>query len=302
MKNDSNTDEMSELIKGAANYALENLTSFELLTKVLWCRVAQLFEDYVSENAVERISSANFTRITAKLNEKFLTNEYRSDIMAAFSVRNWSNITCGQRCLGVQLLFYIYQLFVAEIRKAVKLQETEHIALQVSNMGAEGRGKVRYIGGWALRKLLEKSRRYAIENKQSQSKEVVERVLKEMKKVLLLQNNVIIPSQILRETTKKPETLNVTESRQFREHGLLNISDGAYEFFMLLEQQRVDQINSVRLSQQGPDLIEDSIEDVTKNEVLQTKFLNLFCLDDNGDKVSLGILWYLYIYVNNSKV
>ena len=71
---------------------------------------------------------------------------------------------------------------------------------------------------------------------------------------------------------------------------------------MLLEQQRVDQINSVRLSQQGPDLIEDSIEDVTKNEVLQTKFLNLFCLDDNGDKVSLGILWYLYIYVNNSKV
>jgi hypothetical protein len=165
LKNDSNTDEMSELIKGAANYALENLTFFELLTKVLWCRVAQLFEDYVSENAV-----------------------------------------------------------------------------------------------------------------------------------------VIIPSQILRETTKKPETLNVTESRQFREHRLLNISDGAYEFFMLLEQQRVDQINSVRLSQQGPDLIEDSIEDVTKNEVLQTKFLNLFCLDDNGDKVSLGILWYLYIYVNNSKV
>ena len=118
LKNDSNTDEMSELIKGAANYALENLTSFELLTKVLWCRVTQLFEDYVSENAVERISSAKFTRITAKLNEMFLTNEYRSDIMAAFSVRNWSNITCGQRCLGVQLLFYIYQLFVAEIKKS----------------------------------------------------------------------------------------------------------------------------------------------------------------------------------------
>jgi hypothetical protein len=287
LKNDSSTDEVSEHVKAAANYGIENLPIFELLTKVLWRRVAHLFDDYISENAGEvQISSRNFTRITAKLNELFLTNEYRSDIMAAFSIRKWSDITCGQRCLGAQLLFHIYQLFVAEVRKLANMGEIEQITLQVSEMGADGRGKVRYIGGWAVRKLLEKSKRYIIENNQSETKEVIERVSREMTKVLLLQNNLIVPSQILQETTKQPETLHLTESRQFREHGLLNISDGAYEFFMILEQQRVNQINSARLSQQGPKLVEDSIDSVTKDQVLQDTFLNLFQLEHNGNKVS----------------
>ncbi len=287
LKNDSSTDEVSEHVKAAANYGIESLPIFELLTKVLWRRVAHLFGDYISENAGEvQISSRNFTRITAKLNELFLANEYRSDIMAAFSIRKWSDITCGQRCLGAQLLFRMYQLFVAEVRKLANMGEIEQITLQVSEMGADGRGKVRYIGGWAVRKLLEKSKRYIIENNRSETKEVIERVSREMKKVLLLQNNLIVPSQILQETTKQPETLHLTESRQFREHGLLNISDGAYEFFMILEQQRVNQINSARLSQQGPKLVEDSIDSVTNDQVLQDTFLNLFQLEHNGNKVS----------------
>lgn len=215
-----------------------------------------------------------------------MTNEYRSDITTAFHIQKWSDITCGQRCLGVQLLFHIYQTYVAEIRKSVRSQEQEQITFQVSTMGAAGRGKVRYIGGWAIRKVLEKYRKYAYDNKQSQSKAVAERVSKEMKKVFLLQNNVILPYQVVRETTSNPETLHVTESRQFREHGLLNISDEAYDFFMQLEQQRVDHINSTRLSQEGCDLIQESIESVTNDKVLQEMFLNLFRSDDIGEEVS----------------
>lgn len=283
LKDDSSTDELSQAIKGAASYAIENLQAFESLTKVLWCTVAHLFDDYVEKT---HLSSANFTKTTAKLHELFMTNEYRSDITTAFHIQKWSDITCGQRCLGVQLLFHIYQTYVAEIRKSVRSQEQEQITFQVSNMGAAGRGKVRYIGGWAIRKVLEKSRKYAYDNKQSQSKAVAERVSKEMKKVFLLQNNVILPYQVVRETTSNPETLHVTESRQFREHGLLNISDEAYDFFMQLEQQRVDHINSTRLSQEGCDLIQESIESVTNDKVLQEMFLNLFRSDDIGEEVS----------------
>ena len=92
----------------------------------------------------------------------------------------------------------------------------------------------RYIGGGQYEKL-EKSRKYAYDNKQSQSKAVAERVLEEMKKVFLLQNNVILIYQVIRETSNS-YTLHVTEPRQFREHGLLNVSDEAYDFFMQLEQ------------------------------------------------------------------
>lgn len=134
---------------------------------------------------------------------------------------------------------------------------------------------------------MEKSRRYAIANKNSQSKEVVEKVVKEMKKVSLLQNNVIVPSEVVRETSESGETLHLTESRQYREDGLLNIRDSAYQFFMLMEQQGVDQISTSRLSQLGSKMISDSLEAIKKNNDLRNAFLNLFRLDENGDEVSL---------------
>ncbi len=98
----------------------------ELLTRVLWCRVFRLFEGYLSENAEKvHMSAANITQVTGKLNELFLTNEYRSDIMTAFNVRSWSELNCGQRTLGAQLLFHLYQMFVAEISKSVQSNEEE---------------------------------------------------------------------------------------------------------------------------------------------------------------------------------
>jgi hypothetical protein len=53
----------------------------------------------------------------------------------------------------------------------------------------------------------------------------------EMKKIELIENNVIVNHQVLRESTESPETLHVIESRQYRERGLFHISDAAYSFF-----------------------------------------------------------------------
>ena len=141
------------------------------------------------------------------------------------------------------------------LRKCVRLQETRQVSFKVSSMGAEGRGKIRFIGGWAIRKSLEKSRRYATENHHSQSKEVIGKVVREMRKASVLQNDVIVSPKSLREISEIPETLDLTESRQYREHGLLDISDNAYYFFMLLEQQRVDQINADRFCQLRSNII-----------------------------------------------
>ena len=84
---------------------------------------------------------------------------------------------------------------MGEIRKSIQSQEKEQTAFQVSDMGAEGRGKIRYVGGWAIGNVLEKSRKYATNNKYTQTKTVPERVLNELKKVFLLQNNIILPYQ-----------------------------------------------------------------------------------------------------------
>lgn len=50
LTNDENLDTLSQSMKEAAQYGLGNLEVFELLSKVLWCRVLQLFEGYFLEN------------------------------------------------------------------------------------------------------------------------------------------------------------------------------------------------------------------------------------------------------------
>ena len=117
------------------------------------------------------------------------------------------------------------------------------------------------------------------------SREVLYKVVKETKKITLLEDNVIVSSRFMQETSEVPETLQVTESRQYRECGLLNISDSAYKFFLLLEQHRNDHINFNRLAQLGSDLIDDLVASLTRNEVVQNMFLNLFCLDNAEERV-----------------
>ena len=37
-------------IKSAAKYRIHNLEAFEMLFRILWCRINDLFEDYSSQN------------------------------------------------------------------------------------------------------------------------------------------------------------------------------------------------------------------------------------------------------------
>jgi hypothetical protein len=48
------------------------------------------------------------------------------------------------------------------------------------------------------------------------SREVLYKVVKETKKITLLEDNVIVSSRFMPETSEVPETLQVTESRQYR--------------------------------------------------------------------------------------
>ena len=62
----------------------------------------------------------------------------------------------------------------------------------------------------------------------------------------LLDENVIIPFAKLQEDSQFPETLEVTEARQYRERGLLHISDEAYLLFVCLEEKWVRLLNMHR--------------------------------------------------------
>ena len=79
--------------------------------------------------------------------------------MSAFSASSWLDIDDGQRTLGAQLTFHLFQLFTNELSSLVRKQEAGPILFNVSKMGPDGKRKIQYICGWAVLKALQKSQR-----------------------------------------------------------------------------------------------------------------------------------------------
>jgi hypothetical protein len=77
----------------------------------------------------------------------------------------------------------------------------------------------------------------------------------------------------------------MSPNRASTERGLLHITDDAHEFFMLLEQERVDHINLQMLSLLNNDMIDESIRNVLKKESLKSKFIGLFTIESEEEKV-----------------
>ena len=147
---DKSDDPFTKLVNAATDYAINNLESFEFLACILWCRIADVFQTYLTDNLEEvHMTNTNVKCATANVDELFITNECRSDVMSAFNVGHWSEIDSGQRSLAVQLVFHMEELFLAEVGKCVKKQEEdEPVCFNVADMEASGHGKVRYIGAW----------------------------------------------------------------------------------------------------------------------------------------------------------
>ena len=110
-----------------------------------------------------------------------------------------------------------------------------------------------------------------------------------------LENNVIVNNVIIQSSSTSPETLHVVESRQYRENGLINITDASYEFFLALEQHRVDNINATQLMVKQKNLVDDAINEIVNDEELKTRFMQLFASGRANNKVILVI-----IYANKS--
>ena len=176
----------------------------------IWVRIAILFQKHTS------ITNKEFTFATTQVHKMFSSNEYRSDLLTAFQLRKWTDIDDGKITLGVQLTFHLYQLFVTEVERALKHEDVPTTEFNVREMGVNGLGKLRYVGGWAIHKSLASSRSYLIANKKSQASNIREKLNNELRKIDLLNSNIIIPYVVLEKTTSDANTLNITESRQYR--------------------------------------------------------------------------------------
>ena len=133
---------------------------------LVWKQVYKLFAEYIIENPDEEvifnISRAGFTSCTAKLH-RFLNSERLATYTKG--LYNCSEITRPQRTIVAALVTKLYHKFLGNIVKVLpRAEETESqepVRFVVEEMSVSGKAKVRHVGGWAIRKILKKERKYA---------------------------------------------------------------------------------------------------------------------------------------------
>ena len=88
----------------------------------------------------------------------------------------------------------------------------------MEQMSVAGKAKVRHVGGWVIKKILESSRKYVQRNMFSLQAETSRSVRRHFEICELMDENLVTPFAKL-ESTKFKDTLQVTEARQSRRRG-----------------------------------------------------------------------------------
>ncbi|XP_068681255.1 uncharacterized protein [Montipora foliosa] len=228
-----------EKLVGLDNNHKEILRAF---VNVIWYNLFDMLDSHTAVNLDNTIagciSRQQFTATTGNIHNFLQSKEYKGYVKYIF--RNEApQITKAQTLLASELVFIIYTRFLDILSERVRQEsDEENVDCSVWDMPAEGQGKIRYVGGWVLKKVIERGRTYVKENMTSKQEGILKKVKQQLEKASLVQNELVAQPDVLCNSSQYPKTLELTEFRQHRERGLFNITDKAFEFFMQLEQVR----------------------------------------------------------------
>ena len=261
----------------------ENVKLITSFISIIWYQCYKVICSYIKENGDKdgftfNLQRQHFTEATASMHEFFTSPTFERYVCAIFSCLKPS---APQRTIAVKLSLEIYRTFLRHLASLMKERhECGEIDFSVKEMNVAGRSKVRYVGGWAIRKILTKYRKYVHQNMYSTNVSTIKYVHTKQKLCDLLDENVIMPFAKLQEESKFPDTLEVTEARQYRESGLLHISDEAYLFFMCLEDKRVQLLNRHRLKKEKENMVQNALETLLKDEDILVSWSSCFNTTD----------------------
>ena len=146
--------------------------------------------------------------------------------------------------------------------------------VSITETSTENLGKVRYVMGWVLRKIIESSRKYIHDNISSTNQAVRSNIRLRIQQIKLTESMLQSYSSLVINSNFK-ESLDITWLKQNRTQGLLNVSDQSFLFAVALEEKRVNLLNNSRLNQLKGDLVQNSVEHVLKDDELQNKWKEL---------------------------
>lgn len=180
-------------------------------------------------------------------------------------------LTPVQSAIGAQLMEKVYDIIISTAVDKVKEEESaQPITFKVRDMPPEGLAKLRYVGAWAVQKVLVNNRKFVRENMGSTNPATHKSVQERLAICNLIEDHLVANISKLQQSSKCPNTLTVTENKQYRNHGLSHGEDSVFD----LEASRIDNMNERKLAF-AKDLIEQGLDSMKKSE-LARKVASLF--------------------------
>jgi len=288
---------------------------FALFVKLVWFHAFLMVENHIIESEVDEIvvdiTQQNFTNVSSSLHELLTSEDFSGYVCSFFGI---SKCTPAQRAVAVELQDAVYTQFLERLKYLMNdLRQEEVVPVDVESMSGVGQSKIRHVGGWAVRKVLNCARKYIQKNVYTKSSltltsvrrkqvicELLELVKNQRPQTNLPHSSIGKKSQPyveLEETSKFPETLEVTEGRRYHKRGLLHISDEAYLFFLQLEKRRVELLNRHLLKKERDKIVEVTLIQLKADESLKRKWYSCFHVADVDEKKVFGA-GYLFLLVH----
>ena len=160
------------------------------------------------------------------------TDEFKGWLWSCFHTgnENHTDLAPAERSVGMDIVMGILKNVLRVVVEAARERSHDEMVTRfaVREMDDVGCGKVRFVAAWVISRVLKKAKKYVRDNLYTTSSNTRVQVNKTISKIDALESTIVMPYDILSTESKYPGTLNVTESRQYRSHGLIHVSDGFY--------------------------------------------------------------------------
>ena len=184
---------------------------------------------------------------------------------------------------------------VEELRKRVIQERTKEIIQKTKGTtpknkqyksSTAGRAKIRYIGGWCIGSLKNNKKKMVKRNLYKRSyQEKVNLLDKEIK---CLEELVVTDEEIMDKTTEITSLMEVQRKQNLR-HGLTNITDGCFHFFLELDKQIRGLETLQNLNLYTSKIYAFISEEISDSDLIREQWRNLFTnvpFDENFSMIS----------------
>ena len=212
----------------AVDLAVRHIDQFSALVQIVWHKIFVLLQKHLTENIQDIVFSPKYLKEFYQQSlDISRTLEYRGWLKECFQTPESTLLKPVEISIGFDIVLGVFHNTLHIVGESVRAKSRDDMVstFSVKQMNDVGKGKVCFVAAWAVSRVLQKAKKYVRDNLYTASSATRSQVNKCLHKIEVIESIVVIPCGILCSETKYPGTLELTESRQYRTHGLIHVSD-----------------------------------------------------------------------------